>query len=231
MATVQFTVFESRFSVGRSRAGSKKGVRVMGKEVTGAVRAGKARYTGKILLETSEIIFRGADYRLKIPFTEIKGVTAVDGELCIDRKDSAVIFEVGKTAEKWREKILHPKSRAEKLGVAAGTQMRLIGSFEPDFMRELKASKAKILAEKDSGAADLTFFAAASTSDLTAFAKLCKKLRGADALWVVYPKGKKEITENDVLQAGRNAGLKDLKVVGFSATHTALKFVLPLDKR
>ncbi len=206
----------------------------MGKEVTGAVRAAKARYTGKILLETSEIIFRGADYRLKIPFAEIIGVTAVDGELRIDRKDGAVIFEVGKTAEKWREKILHPKSRAEKLGVKAGTQvrlMRLIGSFEPDFMRELKASKAKILAEKDSGLAELTFFAAASASDLTAFAKLSKKLRGAEALWVVYPKGKKEITENDVLQSGRNAGLKDLKVVGFSATHTALKFVLPLDKR
>jgi hypothetical protein len=25
--------------------------------------------------------------------------------------------------------------------------------------------------------------------------------------------------------------LKDVKVVGFSATHTALKFVIPLDKR
>ena len=203
----------------------------MGKEVTGAVRAGKARNTGKILLETSEIIFRGADYRLKIPFAEITDVTAVDGELRIDRKDGAVIFEVGKTAEKWREKILHPKSRAEKLGVKAGTQVRLIGSFEPDFMRELKATKAKILAGKDSGSAELTFFAAASASDLTAFAKHSKKLRGAEALWVVYPKGKKEITESDVLQSGRNAGLKDLKVVGFSATHTALKFVIPVARR
>ena len=203
----------------------------MGKEVTGAVRAGKARYTGKILLETSEIIFRGADYRLKIPFAEIIGVTAVDGELRIDRKDGAVIFEVGKTAEKWREKILHPKSRAEKLGVKAGTQVRLIGSFEPDFMRELKTSKAKILAERDSGSAELTFFVAARKSELATFARLAKKLQGDEALWVVYPKGKKEITENDVLQAGRNAGMKDLKVVGFSATHTALKFVLPLAKR
>src|SRR5258708_18524056 len=133
----------------------------MGKEVTGSVRAGKARHTGKILLETSEIILRGADYRLKIPFAEITGVTAVDGELRIDRKDGAVIFEVGKTAEKWREKILHPKSRAERLGVKAGTQVRLIGSFELDFMRELRASKATILAGKDSASAQLTFFVTA----------------------------------------------------------------------
>jgi len=26
-------------------------------------------------------------------------------------------------------------------------------------------------------------------------------------------------------------GLKDIKVVGFSATHTALKFVIPVEKR
>jgi len=50
-------------------------------------------------------------------------------------------------------------------------------------------------------------------------------------LWVVYPKGRKEVTEDDVLGAGRKAGLKDVKVVGFSATHTALKFVVPVGKR
>jgi hypothetical protein len=39
------------------------------------------------------------------------------------------------------------------------------------------------------------------------------------------------ITENDALAAGRKAGLKDVKVVGFSPTHTALKFVIPLSAR
>jgi hypothetical protein len=34
-----------------------------------------------------------------------------------------------------------------------------------------------------------------------------------------------------VIGAGRKTGLKDVKVVGFSPTHTALKFVLPLDER
>jgi hypothetical protein len=33
------------------------------------------------------------------------------------------------------------------------------------------------------------------------------------------------------LAAGRKCGLKDVKVVGFSSTHTALKFVIPLSKR
>jgi len=34
-----------------------------------------------------------------------------------------------------------------------------------------------------------------------------------------------------VIAAGRESGLKDVKVVGFSPTHTALKFVIPLEKR
>jgi len=47
----------------------------------------------------------------------------------------------------------------------------------------------------------------------------------------VYPKGQKQITENDVIAAGRKSGLKDVKVVGFSPTHTGLKFVIPVEKR
>jgi hypothetical protein len=50
-------------------------------------------------------------------------------------------------------------------------------------------------------------------------------------LWIVYPKGKSEIREIDVLAAGKAAGLVDVKVVAFSATHTALKFVRPKAKR
>jgi hypothetical protein len=56
-------------------------------------------------------------------------------------------------------------------------------------------------------------------------------MRGAAALWIVYPKGRTEITERDVLKAGRAAALKDVKVVGFSATHSALKFVIPVSQR
>ena len=49
----------------------------MGNEVKGAVRVGDQRHQGKILLETSEIIFRGADFRLRIPFAEMRDVSGV----------------------------------------------------------------------------------------------------------------------------------------------------------
>jgi hypothetical protein len=54
---------------------------------------------------------------------------------------------------------------------------------------------------------------------------------GTTALWIIYPKGQKQITEADVRSAGLASGLTDTKVTSFSPTHTALKFVLPKAKR
>jgi hypothetical protein len=203
----------------------------MGNEVKGAVRSGDQRHQGKILLETSEIIFRGEDFRLRIPFTELHEVMATDGELRIKTKIGTTVFEVGATAEKWREKILHPKTRAEKLGVKAGTRVLLVGAFDADFVNDLKAHKSAIIRNGGSDSPEIIFLAVEAKRSLAAIAKHAKKTKGAQALWAVYPKGKKEITEVDVISAGRKTGLKDVKVVGFSATHTALKFVLPLEKR
>jgi len=204
----------------------------MGKEVTGAVRAGKQRQEGRILLETSELIFRGADYRLRLAFAEMREVQAANGELRVQTKDGALTFEVGTAAEKWREKILHPKTRLQKLGLKPGIPVRLVGGdFDADFMNELKAGNAAVSNASNSTSPQDTFLAIDGKSSLAAVAKHAKKMKGAEALWVVYPKGKKEVTENDVLSAGRKSGLKDVKVVGFSAIHTALKFVLPLAKR
>jgi len=66
---------------------------------------------------------------------------------------------------------------------------------------------------------------------LTRIKKLIGSLASAGALWIVYPKGRQEIKELQVLEAGRAAGLVDVKVVSFSATHTALKFIRPRAKQ
>ena len=109
--------------------------------------------------------------------------------------------------------------------------MRLLGEFPSDFVNELKAARAEIIQAGSSANADHNFFAAERQTSLATIAKYAKKLKDAEALWVVYEKAKKDLAEIDVIAAGRKAELKDVKVVGFSSTHTALKFVLPLEKR
>jgi hypothetical protein len=207
----------------------------MGNEANCSVIVGKRRVQGKALLETSELVFRGAEdgFRLKIAFSSVKAATVVAGELRLQTADGLAVFEVGAAAEKWCDKILHPKTRMEKLGVKAGATVALVGDFAFDgkFVAELRARTKNLSKDKVAAASEWVFFAAAGAKELAQFARLAKSLRGATALWVVYPKGQKTITENDVLGSGRRAGLKDVKVVGFSATHTALKFVVPLDRR
>ena len=202
----------------------------MGNELKCMVSFGEQRSEGKALLETSEIVFRGG-FRLKIPFSTIKSAKAVDGGLRLQTAEGLAVFHLGAAAEKWCDKILHPKSRIEKLGVKPGARVSLFGSFDGEFLAELGALAKSVTNGKITVDSECVFFAASSKEDLGALPKISKSLQGAAALWIVYPKGQKHITENDVLAAGRKTGLKDVKVVGFSATHTALKFVIPLSKR
>jgi hypothetical protein len=198
----------------------------MGNELNCSVRFGKQQSEGKALLETSEILFRG-EFRLQIPFSAITSAKAVDGELRLQTADGLAIFQLGAPAEKWCGKILHPKSRIEKLGVKPGAKVALLGEFDAEFLRELGNLANSVSKGKINSDAECIFFAADSKDALGSLSKIAKSMRGATALWIIYPKGQKHITENDVLAAGRKAGLKDVKVVGFSATHTALKFVIP----
>ena len=202
----------------------------MGNEATCRVRFGKQVSQGKAVLETSELAFRG-DFRLKIPFASIKSVKAAQGELRVQTPDGLVVFSLGGAAEKWCRKILHPKTRIEKLGVAPGVKISLIGEFAPDFLAELKAAGTAAVKAAPNDASETVFLAASAREELLRVTSLARAMKGASALWIVYPKGQKTITENDVLAGGRKAGLKDVKVVGFSPTHTALKFVLPINSR
>jgi hypothetical protein len=202
----------------------------MGNEANCKVCFGKQQSEGKALLETSEILFRG-DLRLKIPFSTIKSAKAVDGELRLQTAEGLAVFQLGRTAEKWCDKILHPKSRIDKLGVKPGAKVSLLGNLDTGFLREIGKLTKSVSGNKVAADSEWIFFAVDSKEDLRALSKVSKSMEGAAALWIVYPKGQKHITENDVLAAGRKCGLKDVKVVGFSPAHTALKFVIPLAQR
>jgi hypothetical protein len=206
---------------------------LLGNEANCVARFGKQKARGKALLETSELIFRSEDgaLRLKFAFGDIKSAAAADGELRVEVPEGAAIFELGANAAKWCEKILHPKTRLEKLGIKPNAAVSLIGNLDADFLAELRVQTKTVSNGKVTMDTEWIFFATDSSKDLSQVSKLAKSLKGAAALWIVYPKGQKQITENNVIAAGRKSGLKDVKVVGFSSTHTALKFVLPITAR
>jgi len=186
----------------------------MGQEIKCRVNFAGESSEGKALLETSEIIFRGA-FRLKIPFQAISALEASKGRLRVEYPDGEAVFHIGKAAEKWVEKIRNPPSRLDKLGVKPGIKFHLIGRHDDDFRQELAERGAVSSAKKP----DLVFLSVKEKDQLVELASLA-----GIPVWIIYPKGVTSITQGDVIAAGRAAGFIDIKVCGFSATHTALKF-------
>jgi hypothetical protein len=198
----------------------------MGQELECRMRLGRRSLAGIAYLESDYILFRGEE-RVKILLKDLKGVKAAGGILQLDYEGGTAALELGAAAEKWEKKILHPPSRADKLGIKPGQSVRVTGKFEADFLNEIAG-----LEKAPTGAqADLIFFLAPSRQSLDQIAELTRGMKPTGALWVVYPKGVTEIREIEVLEAGRKASLTDTKVARFSPTHTALRFVIPVARR
>jgi len=185
---------------------------------------------GKAHLETDYISFRG-EFSLDVSLKDIKTVEAKRGELQIVWSDGDAAFQLGKDAEKWMLKIRYPKSRLDKLGIKPGMRVAVVGVKDDAFLEELGARTTDISVTRPKKDSDLIFYGCESKDDLAKVETLKKSLKPAGAIWTMYPKGRKHITQNDVMAACKAAGLVDIKVVGFSETHSSLKFVIPLAKR
>jgi len=201
----------------------------MGLEAQCTARWKKQASKGKAHLEEKELIFRG-DFRLAIPLKDIASAEAKRGTLTVRFSGGTASFELGAAAEKWALKIRYPRSRIEKLGVKPGMRVSVLAVGGESFLRELRGRTADI-ATKPAKDSDVIFFAAEAKPALAKLKPLQNSMKKTGALWVVYPKGQKHITENDVMAAAKSAGLVDVKVVSFSETHTALKLMIPLSRR
>jgi hypothetical protein len=123
------------------------------------------------------------------------------------------------------------RTLAEKLGIKSGQRIAVLGVEDAEFQRDLEAIVPDYSRGNRVADADLIFFSAEAKDDLSKLKSLSRSICKSGGIWVVYPKGQTHIREIDVINAGKSAGLTDNKVIRFSATHTALRFVIPLAKR
>jgi len=119
----------------------------------------------------------------------------------------------------------------DKLGVKPEQRVVVLGVENAEFLKDLEDRVPKYSAGRLVKDADLIFFSAEALADLSHLKSLLRSMQRNGAIWVVYPKGQKHIREMDVINAGKAAGLVDNKVCSFSATHTALRFVIPVANR
>ncbi len=202
----------------------------MGREAICKASFGGKTSSGKARLESEGLIFRG-DFRIAIPFRQIRSLRARDGRLSIRFPEGEATFELGPQAEKWADKIKNPKSLLDKLGVKTESKVVVLDVDDAAFRKKLDAQLAKPAATKPVAGADIIFLGVESRDGLKQLSRIKKSLQPAGAIWVVRPKGTPAIKDVDVIAAGKAAGLVDVKVAAFSATHTAEKLVIPLKRR
>ena len=122
----------------------------------------------------------------------------------------------------------------DKLGVRPGSRVALAGEVDPDgsFTTLLADRTPDVTTGRPAADTDLVFLAADSPADLSAIGDLRDRIRPNGAIWVVSRKGRAATVRYiDVLEAAKANGLVDNKVVAFSATHTALRLVIPVALR
>jgi len=203
----------------------------MGSEAFARFSVNGKAVKGTARLETDVLQLRGGDVRLSILFNVMRNVRSADGVLHFDSPLGRVGLELGAAAPKWADKILHPPSRLAKIGVKPGWRVSVLGIRDQEFLDELDAATAVVSIGRTINLCDAIFFGATSASQLGRLLTLKKSLKSNGALWVVRPKGRPEISESAVMAAAKAAGLVDVKVVRFSPTHTAEKFVIPIKDR
>jgi hypothetical protein len=202
----------------------------MGQETTCTLEHEGRSSDGRAFFETDEIIFRGT-FRLAIKLNQIEDVFADGGVLSVSWAGKTATFDLGPAAEKWAHKIANPPTVMDKLGLKANQKVAVLGFDDDVLAKDVEAvTSVKPLRRAGTGL-DVVFLAATDRTTLSRFPALRNAIAPDGAVWVIRPKGSDRITETDVMAAGRKAGLYDVKVVRFSDTHTAEKFVIPKKDR
>lgn len=193
----------------------------MGKEAQVSAVFADGADQGRLQYEGPKLIFRGAVRRV-FEGPALLGVFPDGPDLVL--KDGSRFALGANQAAVWAQAINNPKSRLEKIGVKTGMRVAVVGVDDATFADELLGEGA--LVTDDLTALDLLFYAADSAEDLSRLHELTPTLAEKGALWIVSRKGKAaSVKDIEVMAAAKAVGLVDNKVVGFSPTLTALRFV------
>ncbi len=182
--------------------------------------------TGKARLEQDALYFRG-DLRFTVRLADVKTVKARRGTLRLTTGDAAVSLDLGADAEKWALKIRYPKSLIDKLGVKPGARVSVLGVRDRVFWEQLEARTDDIGRGRVRKESDVVVFGLTRKGELPRLATLRKKIKPNGMIWAVWPKGRKELREDDVRSYALVEGLVDVKVVSFSDILSGLKLMIP----
>ena len=199
----------------------------MGLESVCRVKLNGQSSEGKAHCGDGEIDFRG-EFRFRWKWSDLTRVSASDGVLTVIKGADMAEFHLGEAAAKWEHQIRNPKSRLDKLGLKPGQKYVAWGEFDEAFPSELRDWAGE---PASSGAFDAIFIRFDEVGELDKLLEAREQIVSNGMIWAVWPKGRKELREDDIRDFGLANGLVDVKVASFSATLSALKLVIPVSQR
>jgi hypothetical protein len=202
----------------------------MGQEARCEARVLGRWQQGLARLEEKEIVFRG-ETRVRAPLDLLQAVRVKDGVLSFRFGGEELALRLGAQADKWAQRILHPPSRLDKLGVKPGQRVCVIGLDDAAFLKELTLRGAVVTGNRTVEGADLVFFFCPARARLDRLPAMARAIDPTGAIWVLWPKGGKDMREQDVRDVMCGPGLVDVKVVSFSDTLSGLKLMIRRERR
>ncbi len=120
----------------------------------------------------------------------------------------------------------------DKLGIRPGMRVAIIDIDDPDIRLQIADRTTDLTEGWPEPDTDVVLFGADSYESLGPLKDLAAQIRSNGAIWVVSRKGEtRTLRDVDVIEAGKAARLVDNKVASFSATHTAIRLVIPVARR
>jgi hypothetical protein len=199
----------------------------MGLETVCRVKLNSEISEGKAHCGDGELEFRG-EFKIRWKWSDLERVSSTDGVLIAVRGAEIAEFHLGDSATKWEHAIKNPKSRLDKLGLKPDHKYAAWGEFDETFAAELTQVAGNPATE---GPYDIVFVRLTTQDDLTDLSKARDAIAKNGAVWAVWLKGKKELTETHIRSYALANGLVDVKVARFSDTLSALKLVIPVANR
>ncbi|MEA2640155.1 MAG: hypothetical protein QOF51_1549 [Chloroflexota bacterium] len=205
----------------------------MATEADCTLRIGDRTVAGHAVLAPDALHFigePGGELAVTIPFTEVRHSEARRGELTVVYAGGTAVFTLGREAAPWQLKIRYPSPLLDKLGVKPGMAVAALGIRDALVLADL-AARATMHPVPAPVPLDVLLYGFATDEELAELEVLRPHIARNGAIWAIYPKGRKELREIDVIAGAKTAGLVDIKVVSFSPTHTGLKLVIPVALR
>jgi len=204
----------------------------MGREVEAEASEGRLRVAVKAELSNEAITLRRGIKRT-LPLSGLKATVKGDDLILTPADGPKVTLHLGaKEGAAWLKKIENPPGLTDRMGLKPGQgPLVLIGAPPPELAADALAAKGfqsqkATLACKAFGPGLIPILTLRAGDDLaTKLSGLAARLSDDAATFVVFPKGKAGINDNDLIKAARAAGLKDTRVIKVSASHTAQRFL------